>query len=190
MKLILLVYISFLSLQVMSAPNSMNTLVHKTNAATGAQSWELNQHGVVLYMNQLLPDQLKAFYSNRGFTQEQIKTYVNSCVFMTVLRNESASGVIHYQTKDWTIVNNKNAQSFKSVETWLQEYKQDNIKKSALIAFRWAQFPIEQEYEPGGDWNQGMLSLGAQVDDFDLIARWKSNHKAYQLTLRGMRCAK
>lgn len=189
MKLLLGVYLSFLSLQAISAP-ALVVPVHKLDAVTGAQSWEIKKHGVVLYMNQLLPDQLKAFYSSRGFTQDQIAAYVNSCVFMTVLRNESAGAAIHYQTKDWRIVQNVTEQPLKSVDVWVQEYEKSQIKNSARIAFRWAQFPIEQKYEPGGDWNQGMLSLGVQSGDFDLIARWKSNNKPFQITLRGMSCAK
>lgn len=170
-------------------PSYAHTIQHITDPNTGAQSWSLKQDGVVLYMNQLLPDQIKAFYSNRGFTQKQIKHYVNSCVFMTVLRNESAKGVIHYQSNEWSVKDTLKESNIKPVDDWLDEFKTLDVKKSALIAFRWAQFPIGQEYEPGGDWNQGMLSLGAQSNQFDVVARWKMNGKDFQINLEDMSCA-
>ena len=69
--------------------------------------------------------------------------------------------------------------------------KKQNVKQSALIAFRWAQFPPEQEYEVGGDWNQGMLSLGLPASSrFDINVRWDVKGKEYETVLRGVQCAK
>ena len=163
--------------------------IHLTDAVTGAQSWEIKKHGVVLYLNQLLPDQVRAFYGNRGFSQSQIDNYARSCVFMTVLRNESAHGVIKYKSSDWRVNSENKEVTIKSVNAWLNGYKTMGVKKSALIAFRWAQFPIDQEYEPGGDWNQGMLSLGSYTHAVEVIARWTLENKPQQITLTGVNCA-
>ncbi len=163
--------------------------IHLTDSNTGAQSWELKQDGVVLYLNQLLPDQVRAFYSNRGFTQSQIDSYAQSCVFMTVFRNESATGVIHYKTSDWRVQRNNKEYLIKPVDDWLNEYKAIAVKQSSLIGFRWAQFPIDQEYEPGGDWNQGMLSIGAFTAKVDVIAQWTLAGKSHSMTLKGISCA-
>jgi len=185
MKLVLL----FLAASSFSTLSWSASQIHLTDAVTGAQSWEIKQQGVVLYLNQLLPDQLRGFYSNRGFTQSQMDQYVQSCVFMTVLRNESASGIVKYKTADWRVKNATKSRAIKSTDEWIAQHKALGVNHAALIAFRWAQFPTEQEYEPGGDWNQGMLSLGNNGDDFDLIAHWLVGNQAHQMSLKGINCA-
>jgi hypothetical protein len=88
------------------------------------------------------------------------------------------------------VVNGK-AHALTSVDSWLQKFSATDIPKSALVAFRWAQFPPEQEYAPGGNWNQGMLSLGLPPGaQFDLTARWDIAGKVYATTLQGVQCAK
>ncbi|MFV1984048.1 MAG: hypothetical protein ACC657_10960, partial [Thiohalomonadales bacterium] len=70
-------------------------------------------------------------------------------------------------------------------------YKDSGVKKSALLAFRWAQFPPEQEYKPGGDWNQGMLSIGLPSKSiFDASALWDINGTKFKAELAGVECAK
>lgn len=110
---------------------------------------------------------------------------------MTVLRNDSAPGAIHFISNNWLILVNGNPQGLVPVDQWLQRLSSSNAKKSALVAFRWAQFPPEQEYEPGGDWNQGMLSIGLPPDQqFDIIAHWNSLGKIYEAKLTEVKCAK
>jgi len=179
----------FFALSSFSSLSWSTSQIHLTDAVTGAQSWEIKKQGVVLYLNQLLPDQLRGFYSNRGFTQSQIDQYVQSCVFMTVLRNESASGIVKYKTTDWRVRNSSESRVIKNTEEWIEQYKTLGVSRAALIAFRWAQFPTEQEYEPGGDWNQGMLSLGNNYNDFDLIAHWSVENQIHQISLKGIHCA-
>ncbi len=183
------VVILFFVLSLFSSLSVAQNQVHVIDPLTGAQSWEVQRDGVVFYLNQLLPDQLRAFYSSRGFTQKQIEAFAQSCVFMTVLRNESALGVVRYQLSDWRIITPSQKLSIKPLDEWLQYHKGLNVSQSALIAFRWAQFPQEQEYEPGGDWNQGMLSLGANQGEFDVVAHWTLQNKPFQITLEGVRCA-
>ena len=158
---------------------------------TGIATWEINAHGAHLSLTQILPEQAQAFYLNRGFTLKQIESYTSSCVYMTVLRNNNAPGTIHFISNKWTVLIDGKPHKLQSVDNWVQRLSNKNTKKSALIAFRWAQFPPEQNYEPGGDWNQGMLSIGLPPDSkFDLIARWDINSNPYEIKLQGVRCAK
>ena len=158
---------------------------------TGVTTWSITSSGVYFALKQLTPLQLKAFYLKRGFSDTQIEPYTQSCVFMTVLRNDSAPGVIHFISNNWLIdVKGKPHQPF-SVGHWVDLLSKTDVKKSSLIAFRWAQFPIEQQYEPGGDWNQGMFSVGLPGGtQFTLLAKWDINGKPYQAILRGISCAK
>jgi hypothetical protein len=156
---------------------------------TGAGSWEIYSAGVTFSLTQILPDQVKAFYVNRGFTLEQIRDFERSCVYMTVLRNDNAPGTIHFISNDWLVQVNGKRQPLVPVSEWLERFESAGISKAALVAFRWAQFPPEQSYEPGGDWNQGMLSMGLPPGSiFDVTARWDIDGKGFETTLKGIRC--
>jgi len=162
-----------------------------TNPVTGAKTWETHIDGVHFSLTQILPDQLRAFYVNRGFTLKQIEPYVSSCVYMTVLRNDSAPGDIHFISNNWSIFVNNKPHKLKSVDEWINYYKKTAVTKSAIIAFRWAQFPPEHEYKVGGDWNQGMLSIGlAYGATFNAIATWDIAGKEFKAKLTGVQCAK
>lgn len=164
---------------------------NSSNSNTGAGSWSTQAHGVFFSLTQILPEQAQAFYVNRGFTLQQIEPYISSCIYMTVLRNDSAPEKIHFITKQWPILFNNKQVKHISVNDWIQRLGKTQIKKSALIAFRWAQFPPEQEYEPGGDWNQGMLSINVPKNStFDITAKWDINGKTYETKLQGVHCAK
>lgn len=159
--------------------------------ATGAGTWETHVHGVHFSLTQILPVQAQAFYVNRGFTLQQIEPYASSCVYMTVLRNDKAPGSIHFISNNWSVLVDGKPHTLVSVDQWVLRLTTTSTKKSALVAFRWAQFPPEQEYEPGGDWNQGMLSIGLPpASQFDAIARWDIDGKSYEAKLKGVQCAR
>ena len=156
---------------------------------SGAGAWEIQVAGVTFFLSQILPLQLKAFYLNRGFSLEQIDPFVQSCVYMTVLRNDAAEGTIHFVRNNWSVSVDGRPHPLVPVSEWLDRFESAGIKKSALLAFRWAQFPPEQSYEPGGDWNQGMLSMGLEPGtEFDVTARWDIDGEEYEATLEGVHC--
>ena len=156
---------------------------------SGAGAWEIQSSGVTFFLSQIMPLQLKAFYLNRGFSLEQIEPYVQSCVYMTVLRNDAAEGTIHFISNNWLVRVDGQPHPLVPVSEWIDRFKSEGIKNPALVAFRWAQFPPEQSYEPGGDWNQGMLSMGLEPGtEFDVTARWDINGKEFEATLEGVHC--
>ena len=161
------------------------------NSATGAKTWTNHVHGVHFSLTQILPEQVQAFYVNRGFSLKQIEPYSTSCIYMTVLRNDNAPGSIHFISNNWSVLIDGKSHPLVSVDEWVQRLTTKSTKKSSLVAFRWAQFPPEQEYEPGGDWNQGMFSVGlAAASQFDVIALWDIEGKKYEAKLQGVECAK
>jgi len=164
---------------------------HHTDSTTGAKTWETHVDGVHFSLTQILPEQAKAFYVNRGFSLEHIEPYTSSCVYMTVLRNDSAPGVIHFVSNNWLVFVKNKPHQLVPVSEWVKRLSTAGAKKSAVIAFRWAQFPPEQEYKPGGDWNQGMLSIGLPPGSiFDAIAKWDIAGKEYEAKLAEIQCAK
>ncbi len=163
---------------------------HRVDADTGAETWETRSAGVTLAITQLLPDQVRAFYVNRGFPAKAIEPYARSCVYMTVLRNDAAPGVVHFRLADWTVDSDAERRPPVGVDAWMQRLRPLELGKAALIAFRWAQFPPEQAYEPGGDWNQGMLAMGLPAGaEFDLIARWDVAGENFEGVVENARCA-
>jgi len=162
-----------------------------TDTFNSIKTWSKKTDGVYFSLTQILPEQAQAFYVNRGFSLQQIAEYTASCIFMTVLRNDNAPGSIHFIRKNWSLLVNGHAKTLLSVDDWLKKLSNKNIKKSALIAFRWAQFPPEQQYEPGGDWNQGMLSIDLTAgSQFDITVNWDINGRPYRATLKDVHCAK
>lgn len=164
--------------------------VHRIDPQTNIETWSVSQHGVTFSLTQILPDQARAFYVNRGFTLDQIEPFAQACVYMTVLRNDDAPDVIRYTLEDWAIVSGQVTRQPISIGEWMNRLQATGAGKSAMIAFRWAQFPPQQEYEPGGDWNQGMLTTGLPPGSkFDAVARWQLQGKTYENVLTGVRCA-
>ncbi|PVV17598.1 MAG: hypothetical protein B6D74_17910 [gamma proteobacterium symbiont of Ctena orbiculata] len=160
------------------------------NPATGAVSWETSVDGVALLLTQILPDQVRAFYLNRGLPAEATEVYATACVYMTVLRNDSAPGVVHFRQADWSVVSGGASRPPLSLEVWFERFEVYELSKSATIAFRWAQFPAEHDYQPGGDWNQGMLTTGLPAGaEFDLVVRWDVAGRSYEGVLKNVQCA-
>ncbi len=181
--------IAFAIISLSGFANSKQSVTH--DKITGTGTWAVNKHGVYFSLTQILPEQAQAFFVNRGFTLKQIEPYVVSCVYMTVIRNDSAPGTIHFISNNWSVLYKGKPHALTSVEQWIKKLTTNTTKKSALIAFRWGQFPPEQEYEPGGDWNQGMLSIGLPAGSrFDMTASWDVEGKVYKAKLKGVQCAK
>lgn len=157
---------------------------------TGALTWEARAHGVTLSLTQILPDQARAFYINRGFPPEAAERYASACVYMTVLRNDTAPGEVSFRLAEWSVRGEHGTRPPPAVETWMAQWRALGLSEAARIAFRWAQFPPEQEYAVG-EWNQGMLATelppGAR---FDLIARWTVAGERYEGKLENVVCAR
>jgi hypothetical protein len=195
-KLIFAIVISALALTCYAeispkTPAETQQSTQINSEAGGRMTWETQADGVYFSLTQILPEQLQAHYVNRGFTIEEIAPYTSSCVYMTVLRNDNASGPIHFISNNWLILQAGKQHPLVSVDEWVNRLTESNIKKSAIVAFRWGQFPHEQVYEPGGDWNQGMFSVGLPPEtEFDVVARWDIDSKQFETKLEGVRCAK
>lgn len=159
--------------------------------STGITTWQITQSGINFSLTQILPEQAKAFFINRGFNLQQTQAFASSCVYMTILRNDTAPGVVHYNKSQWSIYVNKELHPLVSTDAWIKKLKEQGVGDKELLAFRWAQFPTEQEYEPGGDWNQGMLSIGLPAgSSFDMTVRWDVGGKKFETALQEVQCAK
>ncbi len=157
---------------------------------TGATTWATRAHGVTLSLTQIPPNPVRAFYLNRGFPPEAVERYATACVYMTVLRNDAAPGELSFRLDDWSVQSEGRTQPPKSVAAWMAQWQALGLTETAQIAFRWAQFPPQQEYAVG-EWNQGMLSTGLPPgSQFNLTARWTVAGKTYEGKLENVVCAR
>jgi hypothetical protein len=164
--------------------------VHTTDPDTGIESWEIHTQNVSLRLTQILPDQVRGFYSARGFDAESVELLATgACVFQTIFRNESAKRAIEFNLADWRVLTAKGEQPLRLERDWQQEWAKRRVSASARTAFRFALYPTEHRYEIG-DWNMGMttyaLPLGSR---FDLRFVWRENGKRREAVLYGVRCA-
>lgn len=71
--------------------------------------------------------------------------------------------------KDWHIKANNKIRPIKLKENWDQEWKGTKASKPAQVAFRWETYPTLQTFEPDGDFNFDMISVGpSPATIFDL----------------------
>jgi len=155
---------------------------------TGLATWQVETDGVRVRLSQLGHDQIQAFYQARGFTAEQSRFYDESCIFMTVMGNDS-SETIEHQLSDWRYVPaGGQPLPIRSKPEWDDIWKKMGVKQSARIAFNWAQFPQAQTFSPG-DWNQGMTTYQLpRGQAFDLIFKWRSAGREHMGKLENVRC--
>lgn len=160
----------------------------RSDPETGAATYETQAHGVGISLTQLLPDQVRAFYVARGFDLADADVFADACVYMTVLRNDTAPGELDFRLSEWSIHHDEEVRPLPPLDDWLAQWAARGVHDSARLAFRWAQFPSEQSYAPG-EWNQGMLAMGLPPGSrFDLIARWTIADQTYEGRLDDVRC--
>jgi hypothetical protein len=156
---------------------------------SGLPAWEILDRGARLGVAQISATQASAFYRARGFEPHAAAGYAGACVFQLVLANEGADGTLANRLSDWTIDARGTTMRFVAIESWEREWARLDVAEPARIAFRWAQFPAEQEFAPG-DWIMGMAALVPRPSgSFDLNYEWSIDGVSHRGTLRGLACA-
>lgn len=181
---------------------SANEIIKTTNKETQLSAWTLSKGNFQLELIQRSPEQTRSFFQGRGFSPKVADEIANSCVFQTIGRNSEAdnsSDSVSISLKQWrimvvtdnTIVNEKekNQQALKLKEEWDKQWKDSDVKASSRIAFRWATYPTEQTFDPGGDFNWGMISIGPKPDTiFDLHVFWQQGNQQHDAWIKQMQC--
>ena len=168
-------------------------LVEKTvDSETLLKSWKLTEAPFSLELIQRLPDQTRAFFQARGFSSDIANNIATQCVLQTIGKNTSKapkSKSITYDLHEWKIYINAKAQSIKFKELWDKEWAEGIVTKASRIAFRWATFPTQQSFDPGGDFNWGMISFGLPPGStFDLEVLWKHNNQTHSQWIKQIEC--
>ena len=167
------------------------------NDSTSLKTWKLMQNGFELQLVQRLPDQTRGFFQGRGFTKQQANDIATQCVFQTIVKNtalDKTSAPIEISLKEWRVKVNGMSKHIKLKEDWAKQWsliqnKSDRVKKSAQIAFRWATFPSEQTFDPGGDYNWGMISFALKPGQvFDLHVFWHVGEQINDEWITSLEC--
>jgi thiol-disulfide isomerase/thioredoxin len=106
--------------------------LHRVDEVTGIPTWEVISHGVSLSLTQILPEQARAFYVNRGFALDDINAYAASCVYMAVMRNDSAPGVVRFRLADWSARVDGTERPPLDADHWLSQGPIQNAPAPAL----------------------------------------------------------
>lgn len=129
-------------------------------------------------------DQVVAFYAARGFDAKTLAAYTDACVLSFTLRNESGQTLRH-RLADWTA---GNGVRFHPLADWDAEWERRGAPQSARIAFRWAQFPEDQEFAPG-DWIMGMAALERRIaGPFRVVARYADEKGEHEIVTDAVAC--
>lgn len=154
--------------------------------------WELQNPQMSLRLVQRLPDQTRAFFLARGFSNENAELIAQSCVFQTVFKNTSnlnTPAALEYNLLDWSVLHNKEARKMKMREDWKREWVQREVPIAAQLAFEWALYPTWQIYQPG-DYNWGMSIFDLRPGSvFDLEVVWQQSGKRHRAIIKDIKCA-
>ncbi len=176
------------------------TVNKTTDKETQLSAWKLNEGNFQLELIQRSPEQTRSFFQGRGFSVKVADDIATSCVFQTIGRNTEAENNTESVTvnlTEWQLaITSKQAQadkkqtiSIKLKEDWNKEWKGTKVSSASRIAFRWATYPTEQRFDPGGDFNWGMISFGPKPDTtFDLHIVWKQGDKTHDAWIKQMQC--
>lgn len=170
------------------------------DAKTQQQSWLLTMNdGFELKIAQLSPDQAHGFFLARGFPSVIAQDIASHCPMQTVIKNtgnKKNGGAIRVILKEWQLkimMNNKEKQQgIKLKETWHKEWQEMDVPTVAQLAFRWATFPSEQTFQPNGDYNWGVITMGfplSSTRSFDLKVMWYHNGIQKSEWIHAINCA-
>ena len=155
----------------------------QVNPETGLSRWEAGRQGFSLEIIQVLPDYVRAVYASRGLPQTIIDRVSSYCVFGTILKNLSDSG-LSYNTADWRFVTpDGRTHRVRTKTEWISEWQDMGV------AFRWSLLPEQQDYAPG-DWGQGFTTVLLPPETaFDLYYSWQQGDRTHEGIIRNMACA-
>ncbi len=161
---------------------------HSVAYDSGLSTWETDKQGVHLRLTQISPDQARAFMQGRGLDEKSVDEFAHTCVYMTVLRNDSKLP-IKYCLAEWRYLpEDGTTQLMLTKHDWLARWQPRKFSKPVKLAFEWSQFPVEQTFAPG-DWNQGMSTFDLPAGTrFDVLYRWWQSGKLYEGVMKNVQC--
>lgn len=176
----ILIFLAWLVLPVSAA---LAGTLKSTNPDNGLSNWQSQDTPFSLQLLQLMPDNVRAVYGNKGFPKSLVEEMAGYCIFGSVIRN-LADDPISYDVADWRAITPDGVRHPLRTKTeWLQ------IWQSKGMDFGWSILPAAQTLEVG-DWGQGFSTVKLPHGTrFDLDYSWRQHGKTFHAILEGLQCA-
>lgn len=177
-----------------SAVGQAAEVVRHSETASGAKGWRLLSEHIKIELNPLYRDQVLGFYLGRGFSEAVSKQISDQCVFQTVIQNvtpEAADTHVEVNLADWRIIADPGAtpEPLVSKVDRINALQAAGASSAALLAYKWATFPEQQDFKLSGDYGWGMILFGEQPDGlFDLHVSWRVDGNQHEFTFEGLTC--
>lgn len=156
--------------------------LHKNNIS-GLVTWTSKDNGFSIELIQLIPDFVRAIYSNHGFPPEEVERIADFCIFGSIIQNTSQQQ-LSYRVSDWRYID-KNGKTYpvKTKAQWLEEWRKVGIN------FSWTLLPESGDFGVG-DWQQGFTTIQLDRNEkFDFIYTWTLDGIQHQGKIENMSCA-
>lgn len=154
--------------------------------------WEIVDEGMSLRLVHRLPDQIRAFFLSRNFSEEHVETIATSCAFQTVLTNtshKSTPGPLNFNLRKWVVLYKGQQLGLKTREDWNKEWSDKKVAAMSKMAFEWSLVPTEMEYQPN-DYNWGISFFDLKPGTvFDLKVVWRQHDKKHSVVIKDIQCA-
>ncbi len=166
--------------------------VPEADPQTGLLSWRLHEGALSLELNQLLPDQTRAFFQGRGFPAASADELARGCVFQAIVSNAAgadAAPAVAIDLRRWRIDAGQGPVPLPVESTWQPRWASAGVPPPARVAFRWALLPTEQTFGPG-DHAWGMLPLGpAPGTTVDVTVVWNEDGIERSARIPAVQCS-
>lgn len=168
---------------LIAAASALAGTVQNTNPDNGLSNWQSTDTPFSLQLLQLMPDNVRAVYTNKGFPPALVEEMAGYCMFGTVIRN-LAEEPISYDVADWRAVTADGVRHpLRSKTDWLKVWQRQGVD------FGWSILPAAQTLEVG-DWGQGFTTVKLPHGTrFDLDYSWRQHGKTVHAILEGLQCA-
>jgi len=145
-------------------------------------TWTAEDDGFSIELIQLLPDFVRAIYSNHHFPEKEVEEIAGYCVFGSIIKNTSDK-TLTYKVADWRyIADNSAPMPVKTKSQWLEQWRKSGI------TFSWTLLPDAGTFYVG-DWQQGFTTIKLpRNSEFDLIFKWQLDGKEHVGKIEKLRC--
>jgi len=170
---------------------AMAGTVRSVNADTGLVKWHFTEGDLEIELIQRLPDQTRGLFLAREFSRAVADSIATSCVFQTIVRNRgesSSADPLAVDLRQWRMIHAGKETGIELKDKWINAWTGDEVSPAAVLAFRWATFPTQQEFLPG-DYNWGMTLYGLPPEAvFDLHVVWQAGQQQRSGWIRKIEC--
>lgn len=155
-----------------------------------ATTW--SGQGLKVEVAPLYIEPMTAFFLHRGFPYDLARDFTRAgCVFRGSIGHAGdGPDPIHVDLRQWSLRHDGHWRPYPTKNHWLAKLAGERLEPSALVAFRWALLPVEQEYRPN-DYNWGLQVLGLPPGTvFDLRVVWRRGDMRHERVLENLRCTR